>query len=73
LLPSIGSVVVAAIASVRTGARERSARQAQHETSLIDEEDQVDSLAASAGGAPEPLQDRPRDCGLDVEEIESGL
>src|SRR6266446_10823352 len=52
---------------------ERSARQGQHETSLIDEEDQVDSLAASAGGAPEPLQDRPRGCGLDVEEIGSGL
>src|ERR1700730_12561296 len=40
---------------VRAGARERSARQAQHETSLIDEEDQVDGVVAKAGRAPESL------------------
>src|SRR6266478_408271 len=37
---------------------ESSSRNGQHETSLIDEEDQVDDLAASTGRAPEPLQDR---------------
>src|SRR6266446_4746515 len=53
---------------VRTGARERSARQGQHETALIDEEDQVDALTASTGRAPEPMQDGAPGWGLEVEE-----
>src|SRR3984893_582380 len=67
-LASVGSVVAAAVASVRTGAHERSSRQGKYETSLVDEKNHADELVARTGRAPEPLQDRPPGGVLEVEE-----
>jgi hypothetical protein len=45
-----------------------SSRKGKHETSIIDEEDQVDGLVALAYRSPEPLQERRRARELDAQQ-----